>query len=54
MVIARVYLSTGVRCFFINAYCGEQKGTVENTIGILRRGCPKSTTYQGVSGVEQK
>ena len=43
---------TGVRCFFTDAYCAWQKGTVENTIGVLRRWLPKGYDLSNVGQTE--
>ena len=40
---------TGVEVYFTNAYHSWEKGTVENTIGRLRRFVPKGRTLDDLS-----
>jgi IS30 family transposase len=44
----------GTRSYFCHPYHGWEKGTVENTIGIVRRFYPKGTDFRGVSEKEIK
>lgn len=39
----------GVKTFFTRPYCSQDKGSVENRIGILRQFFPKTTDFSGVS-----
>ena len=44
----------GSRSYFCDTYCSWQKGTVENTIGIVRRFLPKKTDFAMVTNREIK
>ncbi len=44
----------GTRSYFCHPYHGWEKGTVENTIGIVRRFYPKGTDFREVSEDEVK
>jgi len=42
----------GVRCFFAHAYSSYERGTNENTNGLIRRFFPKKTDFRTVSNQE--
>lgn len=44
----------GTRSYFCQPYHSWEKGTVENTIGIIRRTFPKKTNFDLVSSVDVK
>ena len=46
---SRVNTILGTRSYFCEPYHSWEKGTVENTIGIIRRELPKSTNFDLVS-----
>lgn len=45
----RINKALGTRSYFCEPYHSWQKGTVENTIGLIRRHLPKSTNFDIVS-----
>jgi len=45
----RTNKALGTASYFCEPYCSHQKGTVENTIGLVRRFIPKKTNLAGVS-----
>ena len=51
---ARVNMLLGTKSYFCHPYHGWEKGTVENTIGIVRRFYPKGTDFIRVSDREIK
>lgn len=48
----RINQRLGSRSFFCEPYHSWEKGTVENTIGLVRRVLPKSTNFDDVSPAE--
>jgi len=50
----KVNQTLGTRSYFCNAYHSWEKGTVENTIGLIRRFLPKKTDFALVEGAEIK
>jgi IS30 family transposase len=44
----------GTRSYFCQPYHSWEKGTVENTIGIIRRTYPKKTNFDLVSASDVK
>jgi IS30 family transposase len=42
----------GIRCFFAHAYSSWERGTNENTNGLIRRFFPKKTDFRTVSEEE--
>lgn len=44
--------ATGTKVYFADPYCSGQRGTNENTNGLLRRYLPKKTSFRGVSQAE--
>ncbi len=44
----------GVKTFFTRPYTSQDKGTVENRIGVIRRWLPKGTDLRNVSEKEIK
>ena len=45
---------TGCKTYFCNAYHSWEKGTVENTIGLVRSYVPKGTSLESVSKTDLK
>ena len=45
----RTNKALGTASYFCEPYCSYQKGTVENTIGLVRRFIPKKTNLADVS-----
>ncbi len=50
----KVNQTLGTKSYFCNAYHSWEKGTVENTIGLIRRFLPKKTDFALVEGAETK
>jgi len=44
----------GTQSYFCNPYCSWERGSVENTIGLVRRYLPKKTDFSEVSEVQLK
>lgn len=44
--------ATGARVFFAHPYCSGERGTNENTNGLVRRYFPKGTDFAEVSEEE--
>ncbi len=44
--------SVGIKCFFAHAYCSGERGTNENTNGLIRDYFPKKTDFSMISDEE--
>ncbi len=42
----------GIKTYFADPYCSGQRGTNENTNGLLRRYLPKKTSFESLTQVE--
>lgn len=49
---AELEQALGIRCFFAHAYCSWERGSNENTNGLIRRFFPKGTDFRTVPDEE--